>query len=306
MKFLTEAPKTVFEQFTDQFQGWWNQILNNLGLYIFNVLQIVLIFIVCKVVLEVISRYTKRKMDKNNAKKADSHTKRSNTLLTLTRSITRYTVYFVGILMILNVVGFGKVLSGLVLTAGVGSLAIGFGAQSLVKDVVTGLFLMFENQFSVGDYIKVNNAEGTVEAIAMRVTYLRTREGSQVIVPNGQISVVENISRGNSVAKVVIGTSYQDDTEYIVSVIKKIVDQYAEENKKLLLDNPSVLAITGFNSSSVDITITCKTKNLKHWQVERELRLVIKKEFDRLNIYMPYQTITLNNENDAKRTTKKK
>ena len=294
----------MLQQFIDYVTEWYDYLVENMGLYIFKLVQIIIILVLCKAILTLISAYTKRQIESNNKKKLDSKIKRSNTLLTLTRSVFRYSVYFVGAMLILDILGFGNVLSSLVLTAGVGSLAIGFGAQSLVKDVVTGFFLMFENQFAVGDYIKVNGAEGTVEAIAMRVTYLRTREGSQVIVPNGQISIVENITRGDSVAKIVISTSYSDDTEAIVNVIKTVVADYYENNKKLLIGVPDVLAISNFTNSSVDITVVGKTKNLKHWEVERGLRLAIKKEFDRLKIQIPYQTIVIVPEKESKKPKK--
>ena len=294
----------MLQQFIDYVTEWYDYIVENMGLYIFKFVQIIIILALCKVILTLISTYTKKQMDSNNKKKLDSKIKRSNTLLTLTRSVFRYSVYFVGAMLILDILGFGNVLSSLVLTAGVGSLAIGFGAQSLVKDVVTGFFLMFENQFTVGDYIKVNGAEGTVEAIAMRVTYLRTREGSQVIVPNGQISIVENITRGDSVAKIVISTSYSDDTEAIVNILKTVVADYYENNKKLLMGVPDVLAISNFSNSGVDITIAGKTRNLKHWEVERGLRLAIKKEFDRLKIQIPYQTIAIAPEKENKKSKK--
>ena len=306
MIFLTEEPMSVVEQFISHWNEWWTSIQHNLGNYIFDLVKIIIILVVCKILLAVISAYTKKVMNRNNEKKIDNKVKRSNTILTLVRSVSRYMVYFVGALMIVDILGYGNVLSGLVLTAGVGSLAVGFGAQSLVKDVVTGFFLMFENQFSVGDYIKVNNAEGTVEAIAMRVTYLRTREGSQIIVPNGQISVVENITRGNSMARIVISTRYEDDTNNIIEIIKEVVANYAKEKKKLLLGEPNVLAITSFSSSSVDITVTCRTKNLMHWQVERDLRLAIKNEFDHQGIVIPHQMIVITQQEDKESFVKKK
>lgn len=310
MFLFTEDSKSLIQQLEEHLTTWWNDFMGNLGKYIFDIIQILLIILVCKFVLDWISKYTKKKIDQNNAKD-DTKAKRNNTLLTLARSVARYVVYFMGAAWVLNILGYGNIISGLLVTAGVGSLAISLGAQSLIKDVMTGFFLMFENQFSVGDYIKIGTvAEGYVEAMAMRVTYLRTNAGSQVIVPNGQISTVENVTRGNSVAKVVVNTSYTDDTNYMVEIIKNVVENYAKENKSLLNGKPSVLAITAFTQSSVDITVTCKTKNMKHWQVERELRLAIKTEFDRLGIRAPYQTVIFNNETveekvETKRNQKK-
>lgn len=282
----------VINQFIEQFTKWFNSLIENLGTYIFILFEIIIVIILCKLVLSVISKYTKKQMDKNMTSN-DSQAKRTNSILTLIRSYARYGVYFVGFAIILNLMGYGHMISGLLASAGIASLAIGFGAQSLVKDVVTGFFLIFENQFSVGDYIIVNSVEGTVEAMAMRVTYLRARDGSQIIVPNGQILNVINITRGNSVAKVVVKTSYQDNTSELVELVKELVDEYAKNNKDLLIGEPNVLAISEFADSSVNFTIMVKTENLKHWQVERDLRLLIKTEFDAKGIKMPYQTISL-------------
>lgn len=283
----------VISQFIDQVNKWFANFMENLGSYLFILFEILIVIILCKIVLSLISNYTKRQMDKNSDSN-DSHAKRSNSILTLVRSYARYGVYFVELAIILNLLGFGHVISGLLATAGIASLAIGFGAQSLVKDVVTGFFLIFENQFSVGDYININGVEGTVEAMAMRVTYLRARDGSQIIVPNGQILNVVNITRGNSVAKVIVKTKYSDNTAEIIELVKELVAEYANNNKELLIDEPSVLAISEFADSSVNFTIFAKTANLKHWQVERDLRLLIKTEFDARGIEIPYQTITIN------------
>lgn len=308
---FSDNPNQVDEviNFADQLWGhiqeWWNSVLSNSGLYVFNLIQIIVILLVCKFALSAISRITTRIMQQEE--QDEKKKKRTNTIMTLIRSVSRYGIYFIGFALVLDVLGFGNIISSLVLTAGVGSLAIGFGAQSLVKDVVTGLFLMFENQFSVGDFVKIDNLEGTIEAMAMRVTYLRNADGNQVIIPNGTISRVINVSRGDTVARVLVSTRYEDNTQEMISLVETVVDQYAKANKSLLKGKPTVQGIVDFSTSSVDIRVTCTTKNMKHWEVERGIRLAIKNEFDQRGIQFPYQTISIASESkEEKKVVKKK
>jgi small-conductance mechanosensitive channel len=155
--------------------------------------------------------------------------------------------------------------------------------------VVTGFFMLFENQFSVGDYVRLNDTlEGTVEATAMRVTYLRSLKGDQIIVPNGSITHVVNFTRGGYVAAITIRTCYENDTRAVIQLIDGVVQQWAGEHENLLEDQPFVQGITGFGPSGVDIGVICKVKPMKQWEVERGLRLAIKEAFDANGLSFPY------------------
>ena len=191
--------------------------------------------------------------------------RRVQTMMTMTRSTFRYIVYGICALMILAQLGFGNAINNLLLSAGIGSLALGIGAQSLIKDVVTGFFMMFEKQFSVGDYVKLDDIEGTVTATAMRVTYLKNFAGQQIIIPNGTIGRVINYSRMDSLAKVTVSTPYE-----------------------IIVEEPKVQGITELADSSVNITVICRTLPLRHWEVERGLRLAIKEALDEAGIGIPY------------------
>ncbi|MDR1795491.1 MAG: mechanosensitive ion channel family protein [Erysipelotrichaceae bacterium] len=296
-------PSNILEQFLLAATAWIEEIFGNLGFHLFRILQIVLIFVFCNFAMSLISRVTKFLMDRPS-KHAEAHRKRIRSIMTLARSVMRYLIYFTGLAMILNVLGFGTIVTNLVITASVGSLAIAFGAQSLLKDVLTGILMVFENQYSVGDYVKLDDNEGTVEAIAMRVTYLRTFDGLQVIIPNGTITKVTNYSRGSCVAKITIPTRYEENTERVVAILHEVVDEYEKDNRHLLAGKPDVFAIAAFNASSVDVVVRCKTAQLKHWQVERELRLAIKARFDEVGISIPYQTLTIKGVNSPEEKKK--
>lgn len=223
--------------------------------------------------------------------KPEMQKKRIKTLMTLLRSVARYAVYFVCIMLILSLLGFGPTIQNLLVTAGIGSVALGFGAQSLVKDVVTGLFLMFENQFSVGDYVKIGDVEGTVSATAMRVTYLKTALGQQIIIPNGKIETVINYSRADSLAKVLIPIGYDCDLKKAMDVCLKAAEKCAKEHAEIVLEAPKVQGITAFEDSSITISVICKVQSCKHWEMERALRLAIKEGLDENNIDIPFNQL---------------
>lgn len=211
--------------------------------------------------------------------------RKMKTLSSLTKNILRYVIYFVAVYSILEILGFrmGSILA----VAGVGSLAVGFGAQSLVKDVITGFFVIFEDQFGVGDYITTNNFSGIVEEIGLRITKVRDFSGDLHIIPNGEIKVVTNHTRGGMRALVNIGISYEEDVDKVTNVLTKICDEIKNDRDDIL-EGPSVLGITGFNDSSVEVTVVAKTKPMQQWAVERDLRYRIKQVFDDMKIEFPY------------------
>ncbi len=272
------------------FENQFKMLSENSGAIVWNTLCIIFIVIAGKAILSLISRMTSYNMKKAE-EKPEMQKKRIKTLMTLLRSVARYAVYFICAMLILSVLGFGTTLHNLLVTAGIGSVALGFGAQSLVKDVVTGFFLMFENQFSVGDFVKIGDVEGTVSATAMRVTYLKTAAGQQIIIPNGKIETVINYSRADSLAKVQIPLSYEGDLKKAMDVCLKAAEKCAKEHSDLVLEQPKMLGITAFEDSSIAVTLICKVKTLKHWEMERALRLSIKEALDANQIEIPFNQL---------------
>ena len=285
---MPESPGTFWEQFTGHFQA----ALENSGVFLADALwaliKVAAIFLAARFTLAVVSRMTRHVMNSARYHRTESGGKRTDTVMTLTRSFSRYLIYSVALVMALVELGVGDLVNNLIVTAGIGSVAIGFGAQSLVKDMVTGFFLMFENQFSVGDYIKVDGQAGYVEATAMRVTYLRTFKGEQIIIPNGTITRVINYNKGTSVASITVSTAYESDTRKVIELLERAVNKYAQEYAELIEEPPFVQGITNLGESSVDIGIICKVKPMKQWEVERGMRLAIKEMFDANGVGFPY------------------
>lgn len=222
--------------------------------------------------------------------------KKSNTLSGLMKSIVRYTIYIIMLISILNVLDIPT--QSILAAAGLGGLAVGFGAQNLVKDVISGFFILFEDQYAVGDYVTIGSATGDVEDIGLRITKIRAFNGDLHIIPNGEIKTVINHSRGNSLAIIDIGIAYEADINKAIMVLNGIGEQYYENNKDKVVELPSVLGITGFGDSDVKIRMIVKTVSLKHWAVEREIRKEIKEAFDRENIEIPYPRRVYINLND--------
>jgi len=172
--------------------------------------------------------------------------------------------------------------------AGLGGLALGFGAQNLVKDVISGFFILFEDQYAVGDYVSIGPATGNVEDIGLRITKIRAFNGDLHIIPNGEIKTVINHSRGNSLAIIDISIAYEADADKAISILKDIGSSFYENNRDRVIEPPEVLGIISFGESDAKIRMIMKTASLKHWSIEREMRKIVKEAFRKENIEVPY------------------
>lgn len=206
---------------------------------------------------------------------------RSKTLLSLVRSIGIVVIVVLMVFMVLAALGInlGPLLAG----AGVIGLAVSFGAQSLVKDVISGLFILFENQYGVGDVIRLDSTvSGAVERMTLRVVVLRDVHGVVHIVPNGEIKRVSNLTRTWARAVLDVGVAYKEDADRVMEVLREVGRTLQEDPawKHFLVEEVTVPGIESFGESSVNIRVMAKTVPLKQWDVARELRRRIKRRFD--------------------------
>ena len=180
--------------------------------------------------------------------------------------------------------------------AGIVGLAVGFGAQTLVKDIISGLFLIAEDQVRLGDAAEVNGIGGTVEEINLRTIVLRDLEGTVHTIANGEIRTLANKSKDFSYYVIDIGVGYDDDTDRIVDVIKSTADELMKDPKFAvsILEPLEVLGIDAFKASEVTLRFRIKTLPMKQWEVGRELRRRIKKAFDTHGIQIPTPQYTVN------------
>ncbi|MDF2568797.1 MAG: ykuT [Sporomusa sp.] len=210
--------------------------------------------------------------------------KRARTLSSLMHSIIRYIIYFIVGIMILQ--EFKIDTTSIVAGAGVIGLALGVGAQSLIKDFITGFFIILEDQYGVGDYVVIGDMAGTVEELGFRVTKLRDGNGILHIVPNGSILKVSNYTRGHMQAVVNVPVPYETD----IGVVFNILDQTCIAIGKSMpevLDGPKVVGVVDLKLGEVVIRITAKTVPLEQIKVETALRRLIKERFAEANIPSP-------------------
>lgn len=274
----------------DMIQSWIGKLVK--------ILFIILIMaIVIKVGYSIINKIVKRQIESN--KKFTLDEKKAYTFGSVLKSILKYTSYFFGLTAILTVL-FGTIS---ITFASVGGVAIGFGAQSLVKDIINGLFILFENQFSVGDYITIGNYNGIVENIGLRTTTLKDFSGDVHIIPNSVISQVTNHSISESRVMVDMEIAYEENIDEVIKVIEEICEEFKKENTNMV-DGPKPVGVVNLKSSSVTIRIMGKALPMTHWGCENELRKRLKIAFDKHNIEIPYQkTHILNKREDSKTNT---
>lgn len=214
--------------------------------------------------------------------------RRQQTLLKLSQSVLSYVVYFSAIIGALSSLNIN--VAGLLAGAGIAGLAIGFGAQNLVKDVITGFFIIFEDQFGVGDYVRINTssaAEGTVTEIGLRTTKIVGTTGEVYIVPNGQITEVVNFSLNNSKAVIDMQVGIEADIEKIENLmteyLKTLPKQYEE-----LVDVPKFVGVQNVTGTEITIRIVAETKPQQHYGIARIIRRDVKKILEKNDIPMAY------------------
>lgn len=214
--------------------------------------------------------------------------KRARTAASLLRTVGTTLVVIVAVMMVFREIGLD--ITPLIAGAGVAGLAIGFGAQSLIKDVIAGFFLLLEDQFHVGDVIQAAGVSGQVEQMTLRMTIVRDLQGAVHFIPNGEIKVVSNLTKEWSRAVLEIGVGYDEDVDRVIAVLTEVGQSLAEDETfgKLVLEPPQVLGIEALTDSQVTIRMLAKTVPLKQWEVARELRRRIKSRFDREGIRTPY------------------
>lgn len=256
------------------------------------ILAIVIIsFIVIRVARIVINRSRDRIALKTRADIEKA--KRTETLAGLFEKTIRAIILTAASLMVLESLGIniGPLLAG----AGVIGLAVGFGAQSLVKDVISGFFILLENHMNVGDVVGIAGKDGVIESINLRVTTLRDYSGNVHIIPNGQISVLTNMTKEFSRAVLEIGVAYKENVDEVMQLMKTVAGEMADDPdfSDRILGPMEMSGLDSFGDSSVNIKARIDTRPCEQWNVAREYRRRLKKAFDEKGIEIPFPHVTL-------------
>lgn len=213
---------------------------------------------------------------------------RAKTLGSLAESVATLIIWLIVVLMILSY--FGLDIGPLLASAGIIGVALGFGAQSLVKDFLNGIFMLLEDQYGVGDVVDMGDAIGTVEDVSLRITRVRDIDGTVWYVRNGEVLRVGNSSQDWARAVIDVGVGYNEDTDRVRTILLEVSQEmYADPDwSELILEDPEVWGVQDLSPDSVLVRLVVKTKPLEQWAVARQLRERIKAKFDAENIEIPY------------------
>ena len=228
--------------------------------------------------------------------------RRQQTLSKLLSNVVAYVVYFIAAVSILST--FTIDITGLIAGAGVLGLAVGFGAQNLVRDVITGFFIIFEDQFSVGDYVRIGVAEGTVEEIGLRTTKVKAWTGELFIFPNGTITDVVNFSIHNSIAVVDVNISYESDITRVESLIMEFLDSLQDRYEQIIKP-AELLGVQNLTTTEIVMRITAETLPMQHFAVARGMRRDLKDFLDQRGVEIPYPRMVMMQRNPEEATPAK-
>lgn len=274
---LDQTSLKVWNLFTDaQFWLGWAEKL----------LIIIIILVGMRITRRIGDSLIERLLRKRSNLNFQVDERRVNTLRVLLKNVFHYSLTFIGFMMILSLfVNILPVLAG----AGVLGLAVAFGAQNLVRDVISGFFIIFEDQFAVGDYIRTGAFEGTVQQIGLRITKIKGFTGEIYIIPNGLITEVTNFSISPSVAVVDVSIAYEEEVPQVIRLLEEEVQKIYDGNEiEDLTKKPDVLGVHLLGPSEVVIRVVAECRPTTHWRVKRILQARFKELLDRAGIEIPY------------------
>lgn len=265
-------------------------------------LRIILIIVLSLIVLKV-GKFLVNKLFETVARHRDDSEsqKHLDTLGTVMQHVMTVIVLIVSSMMILKELGIdiGPILAA----AGIVGLAVGFGAQNLVQDVISGFFILLEDQIRVGDVVKTAGHSGLVEKLNLRMVVLRDLAGNVQFIRNGTIDIVTNMTKDYSRYVFDIGVAYREDVDEVIEVIKQIDEDLRSDPDfgKVILEPIDVLGLNEFADSAIVIKARTKTKPIEQWRVGREFNRRLKKKFDELNIEIPFphRTVYMGQEKDG-------
>ncbi|WP_304016933.1 mechanosensitive ion channel family protein [Fenollaria timonensis] len=259
--------------------------LNTLGKIALALLYFVIALIIVKIISFIINRLAKKKYSKLRTIDAQ----RLKTVLSVLKSFATIIIMFTWFLSALRI--FGVNTSAIITTAGIGGIAISFGAKSLVEDIISGIFLMLEDSFVLGDDITVAGKTGTVEKISLRTTTIRDYTGELHVIPNGEIRVVTNRNKNIQRALITVPIAYDADAQMAIDILTKALKKVDEDYA--VIEGVNVWGITDFNSNGIIISCAAKTIPGEQWRIEREMRKIAIEELYRNNVKVLDKTLTL-------------
>lgn len=258
-------------------------------------------YVIIKVLEQVLARIVRRTVRAKRFKTAKDQVQRENTIISILKTASKAVVWITATLMILG--EFGVNIGPLLAGAGVLGVALGFGAQTMVKDFLAGIFIIAENQYRVGDVLQVNQSvAGVVEQISLRATVLRDLEGKVHYIPNGVIEIATNMTLEYAQVDLNVGVAYGSDLDKVEKIINKVGEKiFADEEwKGVALEAPYMMRVDAFADSSIIVKIVCKTAPIRQWEVKGEILRRLKVAFDKEGIEIPFPQVVVNQPTNKK------
>lgn len=271
----------------------WDKTGDLLGGMVEKVISLVVLFVAVYLFIRISEAIIDKFVEKQIKSKLSFtlNKKKANTIGAILKSIIRYGAYITaGIIIIGSTFKVSATVLGSI------GFVVGIGAQSLVKDLINGFFILFEDQYAVGDHITIGTKSGVVENIGIRSTEIRDFSGDIHIMPNGTINQISNHSRGNMTFAVEIEIAYEEDVDNAINIMQGVCNEFTKSHEDVK-ENINVLGITALNAHGVTIKVAGKAKPLSQWKLERELRREIKIALDKENIEIPYPKTMILNDN---------
>lgn len=250
--------------------------------YLIRIVQSVIVILISHIVIKITNRVIDNILKDNNKISA----RKSNTLRMLLKSVVRYGIYFIALLIILSL--FNVFVTSLLAGAGILGVALGFGAQNLIKDIINGFFIIFEDEFGVGDYIETAGVSGLVEEIGLRTTKIRSFGGELHIIPNSEISKVTNYSTGTIRVLVDVNVAHEENLTEVIEILKELCQEILQEKKELITEGPKVLGVQELSNAGSLIRIWAKAVPMEQWQLARYIRQRVKERLTKKGIAIAY------------------
>lgn len=256
-----------------------------------NIVIVIAVLLAVIIVVIIVARRIRRLVGRRISDDKQIIKKRTFTFISVVSNLIIIISVVAALLIIADQVGIS--VTPLLAGAGVASIVIGFGAQSLIKDLINGIFILLEQWYQVNDIITIGDTTGTVERFNLRTTVIRDLEGTLHFVPNGEISKLSNRTHTWSRALIQIGVHYKENIDKVIKVLEEVFDGLISDKKykKSILERPEILGeggVSELSDSAVVFTIICKVKPGQQWTIARQLRKRIKERFDREGIEIPY------------------
>lgn len=256
-------------------------------------------FILIKITNKVIRKTIRVFISTNKEEESVGEVKRQQTLERILMGVMTVSISTIALLMVLQQMGLNiaPILAG----AGIVGLAVGFGGQYLIRDFITGLFIVLENQYRIGDVVALDDTSGLVEDITLRMTTLRDLNGTVHHIPHGDIKRVSNLSKTFSRVNINVGVSYSADLDHVAAVINQVGNELALDDawREKIITPPQFLRVDDFADSSIVVKIVGETQPIKQWEVSGEFRKRIKKAFDAAGIEIPFPQRVVHHATDA-------